>query len=223
VTKTGTGSGTVSASPGTLSWSGNTGSAIYTTSTVVVLSAQASAGSTFNGWGGDSDCTDGIVTMNNHKNCTATFSLQGLPISYIIIPLNWTGLYYEGSIDFESINSYPSQKFYKIARPASCTTQMQFYLNGHIAGYVNTNMLISDGNFGTPQDALADYQYMLNTYGYLNPQQIFYHNKTYWFHFNSNPASETLSIYNPTTSAYFIQVVNEDTFQGYYDLKAFCW
>jgi hypothetical protein len=224
VTKTGSGSGTVSTNTGLLAWSGNTGTATYTSGTVVTLSAQASEDSTFSGWGGDSDCADGIVTMNNHKNCTATFSLSnGSGIDYISIPMTYNGVYYGGSIYGETIGPKPAQKFYKVTRPSACTTNIQFQLAGNISNYVNANMLISDSDFGTPQDALADYQHMLNTYGYLNPQQVFYNNNTYWFYFYGNPASEVVDIESPNNSVYYIEIINEENELGYFNIKSYCW
>jgi PKD repeat protein len=78
VTKEGTGSGTVAASPNDLSWSGNTGTATYTTATYVTLAASAAEGSTFAGFTGDcianvSPCS---LTMDSAKSVTATFNLK---------------------------------------------------------------------------------------------------------------------------------------------------
>ncbi|MBF0459720.1 MAG: hypothetical protein HQK99_17675, partial [Nitrospirae bacterium] len=52
VTKSGTGSGTVTADSGTIAWSGSTGTASYTSGTSVVLTAAAISGSTFASWSG---------------------------------------------------------------------------------------------------------------------------------------------------------------------------
>jgi len=40
----------------------------------ISLSANADSGSTFSGWSGDADCSDGIVILDASKTCTATFS-----------------------------------------------------------------------------------------------------------------------------------------------------
>lgn len=73
VTKAGTGNGTVTSSPSGIDC-GSTCSASFSSGTVVTLTATASSGSGFAGWSGDSDCTDGSVTMNAGKSCTATFN-----------------------------------------------------------------------------------------------------------------------------------------------------
>ncbi|MBI4827042.1 MAG: hypothetical protein HY807_11600, partial [Nitrospirae bacterium] len=73
-TKAGTGSGTVSSSPEGIN-SAESASAAFNGNTVVTLTATPSTGSTFAGWSGDADCTDGSVTMIGEANCTATFTL----------------------------------------------------------------------------------------------------------------------------------------------------
>ncbi|KJU83670.1 cell wall/surface repeat-containing protein [Candidatus Magnetobacterium bavaricum] len=77
VTKDGTaaGLGTVAISAGTLTWNGNTGSAIYSEGQSVTLTATVPAGSTFTGWSGD--CTGTALTCTlsvyTDKSVRATF------------------------------------------------------------------------------------------------------------------------------------------------------
>ncbi len=67
VATTGTGSGVVSPT---------VGAHPYDYGTIVTLTATANTGSTFAGWSGNADCTDGLVTMDANKSCTATFTLN---------------------------------------------------------------------------------------------------------------------------------------------------
>lgn len=73
VSKSGTGTGTVVSSPAGIDC-GVACSAVYATGTVVVLGATPAADSFFAGFGGNADCTDGMVTMDSDKTCTATFT-----------------------------------------------------------------------------------------------------------------------------------------------------
>ena len=79
ISKSGSGAGIVTSSPAGINCGADC-SEDYTYGTIVTLTASADTGSTFNGWSGDSDCSDGVVTINANKTCTATFNLQ----SYIL-------------------------------------------------------------------------------------------------------------------------------------------
>lgn len=48
----------------------------YNSGTLVTLAATAESGYTFSSWSGDSDCSDGQITMDNNKTCTANFTEQ---------------------------------------------------------------------------------------------------------------------------------------------------
>ncbi len=80
VTKTGTGSGTVTSSPAGINC-GTTCVAGFNDGTIVTLTADPDAGSKFDGWSGDPDCSDGQVTMDADKTCTATFTLLTADLS----------------------------------------------------------------------------------------------------------------------------------------------
>ncbi len=75
VTKAGSGSGTVTSSPSGIVC-GKDCSEDYAGGTSVILTANPAAGSVFAGFSGDLDCSDGVVTMNANKTCTATFNIQ---------------------------------------------------------------------------------------------------------------------------------------------------
>jgi hypothetical protein len=53
---------------------GNTCSASITSEQKVTIMAIPDRGFSFSGFGGDTDCTDGLITMNANKTCTATFT-----------------------------------------------------------------------------------------------------------------------------------------------------
>jgi Divergent InlB B-repeat domain len=65
VTTAGTGSGTT------------IGAGTHTVGSMVRLAATAARDSTFIGWSGDPDCTDGSVTMTDNRTCIATFNVIG--------------------------------------------------------------------------------------------------------------------------------------------------
>ena len=85
ISSAGTGNGSVISTPAGINC-GSDCSEFYLSGTEVVLSAIPAPGSVFSGWSGNSDCSDGAVTMNSNKTCTATFNTQlpqtfGLSIS----------------------------------------------------------------------------------------------------------------------------------------------
>ncbi|MDK9716485.1 MAG: DUF1566 domain-containing protein [Trichlorobacter sp.] len=74
VTKTGSGTVTTNVSPGTLSWSDNTGMASYPDSTSLRLTAIPENGSGFGGWGGDCSGTDTSCSLSMFASHTASAS-----------------------------------------------------------------------------------------------------------------------------------------------------
>ena len=79
LTVTTEGSGTVTSSPAGINCGtgGTDCSEVYTSGTPVTLTAAPAADSVFAGWSGvDPDCSDGIVTMDVSKTCTATFNTK---------------------------------------------------------------------------------------------------------------------------------------------------
>ena len=77
------GSGTITTNPAGINCGINC-VASYKNGTVVTLQAVPASGSTFAGWSGDPDCTDGSVTMNANKSCSATFTAVANPTSFTL-------------------------------------------------------------------------------------------------------------------------------------------
>lgn len=67
------GNGTVSSSPSGISNCSSTCSADFSPGTGVSLIANPNTHYRLSHWSGDSDCSDGSVTMNGHRSCTANF------------------------------------------------------------------------------------------------------------------------------------------------------
>ena len=76
VTLAGTGFGIVTSAPAGIDC-GMDCSEGYGDGSVVSLLATSAPGSIFVGFGGNSDCTDGILTMTASRSCTATFEAVG--------------------------------------------------------------------------------------------------------------------------------------------------
>ncbi len=75
VGKTGSGTGRVTSSPTGINC-GSDCTEVYNQNTQVVLTPIPDVGSTFGGWSGDADCSDGIVTLNTDIACIATFNIE---------------------------------------------------------------------------------------------------------------------------------------------------
>jgi DNA-binding beta-propeller fold protein YncE len=72
VLKSGSGIGTVTSTPDGISC-GATCRGDFDAGKAVTLAATADNTSVFRGWTGDPDCSDGMVTMDQNKTCTAEF------------------------------------------------------------------------------------------------------------------------------------------------------
>ena len=91
VSRSGTGSGSVSSSPAGISC-GATCSASFANGTVVALTASPGAGSTFSGWGGDCSGTGACtVTMSASRSVTASFQAQGPSAQTLTVARSGTG------------------------------------------------------------------------------------------------------------------------------------
>jgi YVTN family beta-propeller protein len=72
ILKSGSGIGTVTSTPDGISC-GATCRSDFDAGRAVTLAATADRTSIFSGWSGDPDCSDGVVTMDQSKTCTAVF------------------------------------------------------------------------------------------------------------------------------------------------------
>jgi hypothetical protein len=74
VTKAGTGLGTVTSNSAGIDCGADC-TEDYTYGTAVTLDVTPDVGSVFTGWSGDADCSDGVITMDAAKACTAIFTI----------------------------------------------------------------------------------------------------------------------------------------------------
>ena len=80
VAKGGTGIGTVTSEPEGIDCGANC-QARFDFGSVVTLTRTADSGSSFSHWTGDADCSDGKVTLDANKTCTAVFNSTSPPPS----------------------------------------------------------------------------------------------------------------------------------------------
>jgi hypothetical protein len=73
LSRTGSGNGTVTSSPSGIDC-GSACRTYFDADSVVMLTATPTSFSTFDGWSGNSDCSDGVVTLSAAASCTATFT-----------------------------------------------------------------------------------------------------------------------------------------------------
>jgi hypothetical protein len=107
VTKSGTGAGTVASTPAGISC-GVDCTEQYQPNSVVTLNAAPATYSTFTGWSGDPDCSDGIVTMDTSKTCNAVFTITPIriPDQYSTIQAAYDVMQPNGSIQSQ-VRTYP--------------------------------------------------------------------------------------------------------------------
>jgi M6 family metalloprotease-like protein len=79
VTREGLGSGSVTSSPEGVDCGSDCDEA-FSSGTEVTLTAHEDMGSTFESWGGDADCLDGVVTLSSDLFCSASFATCAEPI-----------------------------------------------------------------------------------------------------------------------------------------------
>src|SRR5688572_7439919 len=80
VTSSGTAGGTIVSNPAGISCESDC-TETYASGVIVALTPKPAANSKFKAWTGHADCTEGSVTMNASKGCTATFSLNTVSVS----------------------------------------------------------------------------------------------------------------------------------------------
>ena len=83
--RAGTGSGMLASTPAGINC-GITCTGSFTAGSTVNLTATPTAGSTFAGWSGNADCSDGSVTMSGAKSCTATFNTVAVISQQPLLP-----------------------------------------------------------------------------------------------------------------------------------------
>lgn len=120
VTKSGTGTGTVTSSPDGINC-GSACSASLNANTQVTLTAAPAEGSTFAGWSGACSGTGTCkVTMTGAKNVTANFGGGGTaPDGVPLLQASDPNMWYGEAKGVQSVSS-GSQKYYKFIVPSQC-------------------------------------------------------------------------------------------------------
>jgi hypothetical protein len=146
VTKMGTGTGTVSSSPAGINC-GSTCSGAFNSGAIVALTASADSGSIFAGWTGDTDCSDGSLTMNAGKNCTAAFNLQPVTNTVSTNIANNATLSGSSVVWTATASSSPARVEFLIDGVLSWTEFVSPYqFNGDPSGTLNTTTLTNSSH-----------------------------------------------------------------------------
>lgn len=106
VTSSGSASGRIVSSPAGIDC-GSDCTELYTSGQVVSLTPVPGSNSKFSGWTGDADCSDGTVTLNASKTCTAKFSVNGNTLTVEKKGKGNVKSLTAGMIDCGTICSYP--------------------------------------------------------------------------------------------------------------------
>ncbi|MDO8715791.1 MAG: LamG-like jellyroll fold domain-containing protein, partial [Dehalococcoidales bacterium] len=135
ISKAGTGTGTVTATGINC---GTDCTESYTSGTTVVLTAAPAGGSTFSGWSGDADCSDGSVTMTANRACTATFNAAApiLYASYTTGDGNYSGSIYG--------NTWYGQSFTPSTAHTITSVKVQIFRTGN-PGTVTASIRATSG------------------------------------------------------------------------------
>jgi hypothetical protein len=144
VTKAGTGTGTVTSTPAGIDC-GSTCSVPFDANAFMELTATPTIGSTFTGWSGDADCSDGPVTMTGDRTCTATFTLNA---SAQILTVSI------GGSSGGSVSSAPSG----IICPSTCAASFPSGAPVTLTATPNTGVSFANGGGRAPGPARASSQ-----------------------------------------------------------------
>jgi alpha-tubulin suppressor-like RCC1 family protein len=146
VTVAGDGSGTVHTSPGTdISCTSGVCGKAYDLGTVVTLSATASSGSTFTGWGGNcSGVGTCLVTMNAVRSVTASFSADPVPALIGVSP---------GALNFSSTATHSSTT--QSVTISNSGTASLVVLNAGLSGTDAGSFFITPGTCDSTQPTIA--------------------------------------------------------------------
>jgi photosystem II stability/assembly factor-like uncharacterized protein len=202
VSKSGTGDGRVTSNPSGIDC-GSTCAETYDQGISVTLTATPSSESIFAGWSGAcSGTVDCVVTMDDNKSVTATFSLQGQPgVNISIAP---------GSLDFGAVNAGQSSKqTITITNQANSTAT----LVGSVGTLSAPFSVVSGGgafNLAVGQSMTVTVQFSPTTAGSASATLSIAHNATN----QSNPTNVSLSGIGVGTKVSGISVTPTDKDYG---------